>query len=226
MVISPGGFFCGHRTFWCSKAWNGQEANLFFCFTRLDGMKSLPFISILLVVAVSLGAGCTQPKTSADQDAALINPSLETLALTADDAPSGFIVTESRAKTHAEISDFARNLGWQGGWTVRYTGMPDTLMNGTEIVATITVYPPGQMEDIVTFAGAQERSIAGPDATELISPAFGEYRTAFSGITGDDPIVGIIFAKGSHLIVLRMNGDGADYPTLVSLAKSADAKIP
>jgi hypothetical protein len=82
------------------------------------------------------------------------------------------------------------------------------------------------MEDIVALVGAQDRSIAGPGATELVSPAFGEYRMAFSGTSGDDPLFGIIFAKGSHLVVLKMSGAGADYATLVSLARSADAKIP
>lgn len=189
-------------------------------------MKSVPLMFIFLVLAVSLGAGCTHAKTSADQDAAAKTPSLETLALTAGDAPPGFTVTESRAKTREEVSDVARNLGWEGGWIVRYTGMPDTLMNGTEIVATITGYPAGQMEDIVALAGAQDRSIAGPGATELVSPAFGEYRTAFSGTAENEPLIEIIFSKGSYLVVLKMSGNAADFATLVSLARSADAKIP
>lgn len=189
-------------------------------------MKSLPLIFILLVVAVSLGAGCTQAEAPADPNTVTKTPLLETLALDAGDAPPGFTVTESRAKTRAEVGDFAQNLGWEGGWTVRFDGMPGTLMNGTEIVETITVYPAGQMEEIVALVSAQDRSSAGSGATDLSPPEFGEYRRAFSGTAGDAPMVEIIFAKGAHLVVLKMSGPGADYATLVSLARTADAKIP
>jgi hypothetical protein len=189
-------------------------------------MKSLSLIFILLVVVMSLGAGCTQAESPAGQEAASKTAPLETLALTAGDAPPGFTLTESRAKTRAEVGDFARNLGWEGGWTVRYAGMQGTLMNGTEIVGTITVYPAGQMKDIIALAETQDRSSAGPGVTELSAPAFGEYRRAFSGTAGDDPMVEILFSKGSYLVVLKMSGDGTDYATLVSLAKSADARIP
>jgi len=211
-------------------------------------MKWLPVVLFFLfVIGLSLGAGCTQSALPEDIPATPV-PSLADFALTAADAPGNYTLVESRAKTADEVGSLAKDLGWQGGYVVTYSGMPDHPMGATEITQTITTYPASGMADIVAFVDTTDQSDPELVVTNLPSPSLGEYSHAFSGKAisqivfsenKGDPLgsgslkgslkhdrVEIIFAKDSTLEVLKMTGPNADYATLKALSGIAYAKLP
>lgn len=207
----------------------------------------------ILMAAMIFGAGCTK---TADSPAVVLptpaqpvpGSSLSSYALTAVDAPVNYTLTESRAKSPDEVSSLARNLGWSGGYVVKYSGMPDDAMGATEITQSITTYPAANMQDILALIEANDRSDKELTITALSSPGLGQDSRAFSGKAisqivmrekTDNPldsgslkgslkqdVVEIIFAKDSTLEVLRMTGPHADYATLKGLATKAFAKMP
>lgn len=211
-------------------------------------MKWLPVVLfVLFVIGLSLGAGCTQSAHPEDIPAAPA-PLLADLALTAADAPDNYTLVESRAKTADEVGSLAQDLGWQGGYVVTYSGMPDHPMGPTEISQTITTYPAANILDLVAFVNTNDRADPELIITPLPPPGLGEQSHAFSGKAGSqivvrenkgDPlmtgslkgslkqdVVEIIFAKGTTLVVLRMTGPYADYALLRELAEKAYAKLP
>jgi hypothetical protein len=216
-------------------------------------MKWIPFFLFGLVIgAMVIGAGCTRT------DGAGAAPSVATpaspqsplagFALTAADVPQNFTLVESRAKTSEEVSSLAKNLGWSGGYVVRFSGMADHPQGATEIVQTITTYPSANLSEIVTVAEANDRADRDLVFTDLPDPGLGKDSRAFSGRplaqvvlheNTRDPLssgsfqgtlkqgmVEIIFTKGPAFEVLRMTGPGADYATLLPLARKSSARLP
>lgn len=211
-------------------------------------MKGLPVVlCVLFVIVLLLVAGCTQSAPSKENPAAA-QRSLADLALTAADAPDNYTLVESRAKTADEVGNLAHDLGWQGGYVVTFSGMPDHPVGATEISQTIATYPAEGMADIVAYVDTTDRSDPELVITILPSPSLGEHSYAFSGKAisqivfsenKGDPLgsgtlkgslkhdqVEIIFAKGSTLEVLKMTGPNADYATLKALSGIAIAKLP
>jgi hypothetical protein len=210
----------------------------------------LAFLSCILVSGLLMGAGCTQPvsNTGPTSPAGIPASPLGALALTAADAPANYTLVESRAKTIDEVGPMARDLGWEGGYLVKYSGLPDNRMGPTEITQTITTYPAAGMHDMVALVEANDKSDNELIITALPSPGLGNSSLAFSGKAisqivmrekTDNPldsgslkgslkqdIVEIIIARDSTLEVLRMTGPGADYATLETLAKKAYQRFP
>lgn len=210
------------------------------------------FLSCILIGAMIFGSGCTKAESPAAIPATQVPSapasSLSSYALTAADAPVNYTLTESRAKAPDEVGSLARNLGWAGGYVVKYSGQPDDRMGPTTITQTITTYPAANMQEILALTDTNDRSDKELTITALPSPGLGQDSRAFSGKAisqivmrekTDSPldtgtlqgsfkqdIVQIIFAKGSTIEVLRMSGPHADYAMLKSLAEKAYAKIP
>lgn len=216
-------------------------------------MKWLPvFLIFILFTAMVFGAGCTQAGEPATIPAAPAQPSpdssLSSFALTAADTPANYTLVESRAKTPDEVKNLAMNLGWAGGYVVKYSGMPDDKMGPTEITQTIATYPAASIPEILALADTNDRADRELVITGLPSPGLGKDSRAFSGKatsqivlrpdTGDplssgtlkgslkQDMVEIIFAKDSTMEVLRMTGPHADYATLKPLAEKAFSKLP
>jgi len=211
-------------------------------------MKRVPVVLfILIVIAMAAGSGCTQaPPPEAEPDT-LTSP-ISDLALTSGDTPANFTLVDSRPKTADEVGSLAKDLGWQKGYVVTYTGMPDHRMGPTEITQTIAIYPEERIPEIVAFADTNDRADPELIITVLPPPLPGENSHAFSGKAGSQIVlrpdsgapldsgslkgsfkqdmVEIIFARGSTLEVLRMTGPYADYATLSVLAQKAYAKLP
>jgi hypothetical protein len=211
-------------------------------------MMWLPvFLVVSFILIMMAAAGCTQPATPVAEPAAS-SSSLGGYALTAADAPANYTFIKGRAKTSEEIGDLAKSLGWQGGYEASYAGMANNPAGGTLIVQTITMYPEERMAEIVALADAGERSDSDLTYTILTAPDLGENSRAFSGTAGGaivhrdstgnplapasmagtvrQDVVGIIFSKGSNLVVLKMTGPDTDYATLSALAEKAYVKLP
>jgi hypothetical protein len=210
------------------------------------------FLSCLLIGAMIFSSGCMKAESPAAIPAtqAQTGPgsSLSRYALTAADAPVNYTLTKSRVKTSDEVGGLAKNLGWAGGYVVKYSGLPDDRVGPTTITQTITTYPAATMPEILALTDTNDRSDKELSITALPSPGLGQDSRAFSGKAisqivmrekTDDPldsgtlqgsfkqdIVEIIFAKGSTIEGLRVSGPHADFGTLKGLAEKAYAKLP
>lgn len=217
---------------------------------------SRSLIVSLICCAALICAGCTQSPASP------VPVSLATgtvpggdpaqLALTRSDLPQGFTLVESRAKTSADLSKIALELGWQGGYVARFTSPAAGGMGGSEIVQSIAIYPERIMPDVITLAEQQGRSDSSLAYFDLPVRGLGGNARAFSGKAGrqviikptpENPVVAgmkagegqavstndvamIIFSKGNTFEAFRMAGPSPDTALLLELAQKAYAKIP
>jgi hypothetical protein len=213
------------------------------------------FISLVCCMAL-ICAGCIQSPASPVSVTSATGPvpvgDPEQLALTQSDMPLGFTLVESRAKTSADLSKIAMELGWQGGYVARFTGPAAGGMGGSEIVQSIAIYPEKTIPDVITLAEQQGRSDSSLVYSDLTVRGLGENARAFSGKAGmqvtikptpANPVVAgmksgevqavstndvamIIFSKGNTFEAFRMTGPSADTALLLELALKAYAKIP
>ncbi|MFA4861109.1 hypothetical protein [Methanoregula sp.] len=220
-------------------------------------MKVLSSILLSLAVcAVLLAAGCTgtgtSPGTSPAATPAVSTTNLSALALMPADVPPNFTLAYQSAKNPAEISNIARDLGWQGGYTVRYTGPAGANGVPGEILQSIAVYPVASIPGVIAMADKQDRADTDLEYSNI---TMGTATFTASGFTGKapaglyikptniNPLVGgsenhdvsaelksdvaeIIFSKGTIIEIIRVTGPDATMETVTSLAQKAYAKIP
>jgi hypothetical protein len=211
---------------------------------------SRSLILVSLLCSLLLAAGCTHSTPSPVPPAA--GPVLADLALTPADLPPGFTLAESRAKNSSDVGTLARQLGWQGGYVVRYSGTSPDGGRQTAIVQSIAVYPAGTVPDIVTIVDKQDQSDTDLNYTEIRSGVPGDHGTGFYGrasapvlvkatnvnplvpgpenqdveTLAKDNIAEVIFSRGTTFEVISITGPGADVATVTALAQKAYAKIP
>jgi hypothetical protein len=218
--------------------------------------------TVLLVCAALAGAAClsTAPSASPAQPYA-VTPALPAppgplaaLALTPEDVPAGYVLTESRAKNISEVGSLAISLGWGEGYVVQYTSGSGRSTNATTIGQTITTYPVNNIPGIIGVIGRQEQAGTAMTYTPIPSPGIDNSSGGYVGRVhaatasgGDDtgsPVSGIFttgdssqavagqdvseiyFARGGVLEVIRVTGPGADAATVTALARKAAARIP
>lgn len=218
--------------------------------------KSRILLVTLVICAAIFSAGCTQNSTSQLQvtpvttSVNVANPAQ--LALTQSDVPQGFTLVESKAKTAADVSKLALELGWQNGYGVRFISPAQDARGANEIVQSIAIYQERTIKDVIAMAEQQGRSDADLTYTDLTVMGLGNNARAFSGKasaqillkpTQDNPlftgknenevpavfkteVTEIIFSKGNTFEVLIMTGPSPDTALLFDLAKKAYAKIP
>ena len=210
----------------------------------------------LVICAAIFSAGCTQnstsqvPVTPVTTSVNVANPAQ--IALTQSEVPQGFTQVERWAKTPADVSKLALDLGWQAGYEVRFISPVQGGMGNNEIVQSIAIYPESTIKDVIAMADQQGRPDTDLTYTNLPVQGLGNNSRAFSGkassqillkptqanqlITGLDKnevqaifkneVAEIIFSKGNTFEVIKMTGPSVDTPLLIDLAKKAYAKIP
>jgi len=217
---------------------------------------SRKLIVSLVICAAVFCAGCTQnlsskvPVAPVTVSVPVADPAQ--LALTQSDVPQGFAMVESRAKTPADVSKLALDLGWQDGYEVRFSSPAQVGRGGDEIIQSIAIYQERTIPDVITLAEQQGRSDSDLTYTDLKVRGLGNNARAFSGKASAqilikpadaNPILAgmnknevqavfknevaeIIFSKGNTFEVFRMTGPSPDTVLLVNLAEKAYAKIP
>lgn len=216
-------------------------------------MKVLSSILLSLAVcAVLLASGCTGTGTSPGTSAAAPATNLSALALTPADVPPNFTLASQSAKNPADVSNIARDLGWQGGYTVRYTGPAGANGIKGEILQSIAVYPAANIPSVIAMSDKQDRADTDLEYSNI---TMGTATFTASGFTGKAPaglyikptnvnplvsgpenhdvsavlksdVAEIIFSKGTIIEVIRVTGPDATMETVTSLAEKAYAKIP
>jgi len=219
-------------------------------------MKAIQYLLFALVAcAAILCAGCTGTANPSAPPAASQTASttdLAPLALTPADVPQNFTLVSSTARSQDDVGALARNLGWQGGYTVRYTGPVGPNGVPAEIVQSIAIYPPDMMSNLAAMADKQDRADTDLTYTNFTRGTVGTASRGFFGKapaglyikpTNANPLVSgpehhdvatvlktdlaeIIFTKGNTFEVIRMTGPGADEQAVTALAEKAYAKIP
>jgi len=200
----------------------------------------------ILIAGMVVFAGCTREGSSPSVAATPASPSpaLSTSALAAADAPANFTLAESRVKTPDEVANRAKDLGWEDGYLVKFSGTAD---GQTAITQNLVTYPAASIPVIMRTIESEAMGETGRVFTPLPSPGLGESSYAFSGKadtrsaspqngnplqivtpgTGQKPdMVEIIFTKGSTIEILRMEGPGTDYAILRNLSGTAWARLP
>jgi hypothetical protein len=197
-----------------------------------------------LVCAAAVGTGCISgtgqpsPATPAVPPAA---GNLSLLALTPADLPAGFVLAESREKKQGDVGGLAREIGWDGGYAIRYTRPAGDSGNATVVLQSIAVYPEQNLPAIIVQVDGQDRAVFNETGTGLVLQNLGPGCRGFSthmlpvvsvpgnttGMTdADTDVTEIIFSRGTILEVIRMSGPGTDAATVTSLAETAYRKIP
>jgi hypothetical protein len=200
-------------------------------------------VSFLAFAAV-IGTGCVSgtgqsPPSIPAVPSATSNLSL--LVLAPADVPAGFILTESREKKQDEVGGLAREIGWDGGYVIRYTKPAVDPGNPTVILQSIAIYPEQNLPAIIARVDEQDRAGFNQTITSLALQNLGPDSRGFSAHmlpavsvpgngTGmseaDTDVVEIIFSRGTIFEVVRMSGPGTDVATLQSLAETAYRKNP
>ncbi|NMB79195.1 MAG: hypothetical protein GYA23_08885 [Methanomicrobiales archaeon] len=209
---------------------------------------SFTLLSGFLLAAVVLNAGCTQADNTAVVPVTPVPPAvLAAGGLTPNEVPAGFTKTTDREKRTDEVGDLARDLGWESGHIVEYSGITGNSTKPTVITQTMTVYRSKEMGKIARIIETNDQNQHGLGIQSLSPPNLGENSRAFSGKAGMliDPrqdaqsplatgsataayredMVEIIFTKGPVLEVITMTGPGSDYPALLEMAVKAYDKI-
>jgi len=218
-------------------------------------MKAIVFLVLFLVAcAAILGAGCTvtQQSNAPATTPAASSTDLSKLALTPPDVPQNFTLVSAAAKNPADVGKLARDLGWQGGYTVRYTGPAGANGVPSEIVQSIAVYPAANIPNLMVMADTQDRSDTDLEYTNITMGTANITGRGFVGkapaglfikptnvnplVTGSEhhdvsaelksDVAEITFSKGNIFEVIRMTGPGASREAVTSLAEKAYAKIP
>lgn len=218
-------------------------------------MHISPLLLFLLVISAAVFcAGCTQNPSSqvpvTPLTVPVANPSQ--ISLAQPDAPQGFSLVESRAKTPDEVSKLALDLGWQDGYVVRFISPAQGEKGDSEIIQSIAIYPERTIKEVIAIAEQQGQFDSDLTYTNLPVQGLGNNARAFTGKaskqilvkpTDANPVFAgmdknevqavsksdvaeIIFSKGNTFEVFRMTGPAPDTALLIDLAKKAYAKIP
>jgi len=199
----------------------------------------LTIITIFLIVLL-YSAGCMAVH-STDQNSGTTKTaepriSLEAIALNSGDVSGNVTVLENRQKQPTDVSDLALNLGWQGGYIVRFVTNEDSFEKPTIISQNIAIYPKDRMQNIVDYVVLSEKKNSSYTFVDLPDPGIGDYSIAYtayksnetSSLTTTSPSAEyyeIIFTKGEVFEVLQMRGPAADFNTILNFAKTAYKKL-
>ncbi|PKL70231.1 MAG: hypothetical protein CVV30_02405 [Methanomicrobiales archaeon HGW-Methanomicrobiales-1] len=200
-------------------------------------------IAIMLVVQMAIiSAGCLTPAAAPVPPAPLppeitLTPestratiSAGDMALRLADLPPDYLIRDRRAIAYSEVSQLARDLGWQQGYAATFYRMNREKDDLTGIRQSISLYPPENM--VKVYAIGTEEYLAGQEGItrfEIPFPATGDKSIAFretrDGDLQDFAVYTVMFKKKNVFETITMGGTTTDYETLKDVARKAAEKI-
>jgi len=162
------------------------------------------------------------------------NLSTEELAervLWPSDLPGDYLVVESRMRTTADVSPIARDLGWKGGYIVRYQPDGQAAYSGSSIQQVISVYPAENISRALPSTRYHRRMAEENHENmivdELPDPGIGDRSTATKLSRPDDNTSACLidFVRNDVYEQIMVYGPAPDYETAKSIAAIAAAKI-
>lgn len=177
-------------------------------------------ICLILLLVITIVGGCAeQIKKSSKQPAELV--------LELADLPEGYTVKEKTPRLKSDVSDDALNLGWQGGYYVRYAKIGENIFDVAVIDQSISVYPVENITKVIDLPYELDENTL---MEELPVPNIGDNSRAFRYTTTDElgaeeRFYQIGFVKMNIYVNFYMSGTTTDYEFLTQLAKKVEAKI-
>lgn len=219
-------------------------------------MQYSRYLIVALILSASLLiAGCTQGQKNpvpGGTPTPAVQPGIPQLLIDPSDLPPNFTLVLSFAKSPGDVGTVARDLGYEGGYIVRYI-MPAADQRGpTNITQSIAFYPEKNIPSIISLSDKQDQSDPDLSYTDLPAPGLGNDSRGFFGNakaqvivkpTNENPlatgpgshdvaivftreVAEILFAKGTTFEAIRMEGPGANATITRELAEKAYSKIP
>lgn len=212
------------------------------------------FVLVILICGVLAATGCLS-STANPPPVTATAISLPSIALDRTDLPDGYVLTMSREKSAADVSQLAKSLGWEGGYVVEYT---KSSAPGTVILHSLAGYNEGSMPDVIEYVNKADRSCSDLGYYDINVTGLGDKSRAFIGYVPNNGQVAIptatpasgaiadiaiskegsktmtcgqgyleiIFAKGNVLEVIRFTGPVIDHQEAIPIAQKAYSKIP
>jgi hypothetical protein len=201
------------------------------------------FITTMLVVyLVICAAGCLSPAQASpplSEPLPAATPSPEStratvqpggMALQVTDLSSDYLLKDRTVVAFNEVSQLARDLGWQQGYRVTFYRMNREKEDMTGIIQSISVYPPENIYKV--FAVEKEAMITSGNSDmryEIPFPATGDQSIAFResrpGYPLDFAVYTVIFTKKNVFETITMGGTTTDYETLKDVVRKAADRI-
>lgn len=212
------------------------------------------FVLLILICGVLAVTGCTS-STANPPPVTATAVSLPSIALDRTDLPEGYVLTVSREKSSADVSQLAHSLGWEGGYVVEYT---KSSAPGTVILHSLAGYNEGSMPDVIEYVNRADRSCSDLGYYDFTVTGLGDKSRAFIGyvpnngqvvipasapasgplndiaitnektntMTCGQNYVEIIFTKGNILEVIRFTGPVINDKEAIAIAQKAYNKLP
>jgi hypothetical protein len=202
-------------------------------------------VMLLVAMLFACSAGCTEPPATTEVvTTAATTPtpeplpetpetatSIGDLALDLPDLPDDYILRDRSVMISPDVSQLARNLGWQGGYFVVFDRVGRIKTDQTRIRQSISIFPAEVMDRVFNL---EKLAFEGGD-TLMASP----YEIPFPEIGGNSiayrlnnmPEEGqvtytVLFTRNEAFERITMSGTSTDYETLKDIVQKAEAKVP
>lgn len=149
------------------------------------------------------------------------------LALQLSDLPEGFEIGERTEKTESDVSQDAKDKGWEKGYYVRFVKLGENLLQVTTIEHSNSIYP---AENVSKVLESNWWNGTNTVVEDLSDPKIGDKSKAYR-ITAEGELVTntgyvIEFVKLDVYTMIVISGTvGIDYELLKELASKAEQKI-
>ncbi len=198
------------------------------------------FLLVVLLIGVICVSSCVQQtitpsgtgKEQTTRPAELPKPKLSTLepselALQLSDFSSNYAIKDRAERVKSDVNQKAIDLGWKGGYYVKYARVGDNLLDITVIEQAISIYPIEHISEILTLPRESNENITFDG---LSNPNVGDNSRAFRITLKDEfdtelRYYQIEFIKMDVYESIYMSGTTTDYELLKDLSKKATAKI-
>ncbi|MDO9325071.1 MAG: hypothetical protein Q7T80_08975 [Methanoregula sp.] len=152
------------------------------------------------------------------------------MALQLSDIPPDYLLRDRTVIAYSEVSQLARDLGWQQGYRASFYRMNREKDDITGILQSISVYPPENIDKVYSID--KEEILSGKNGTtqhEIPFPAIGDQSIAFRETRILDhrelAVYTVIFTKKNVFETITMGGTTTDYEMLKDMARKATDKI-
>ncbi len=203
----------------------------------------LRFIALIFVMQLAIcSAGClsqapvtpsppiSMPTTIPVPESTIATIPPGTMALQLTDVPGDYLLKERDVIAYSEVSQLARNLGWQQGYQVTFYRMNREKDDITGIRQSISVYPPeniGKVYDLETEGILSSRN--GTTRHAIPFPRIGDQSIAFRETRIANPmdiaVYTVIFSRKNVFETITMGGTTTDYEMLKEVVRKAADKI-
>jgi hypothetical protein len=203
----------------------------------------LRFIALIFVMQLAIcSAGClsqapvtpspptSMPTTIPVPESTIATIPPGTMALQLTDVPGDYLLKERDVIAYSEVSQLARDLGWQQGYQVTFYRMNREKDDITGIRQSIRVYPPeniGKVYDLETEGILSSRN--GTTRHAIPFPRIGDQSIAFRETRIANPmdiaVYTVIFSRKNVFETITMGSTTTDYEMLKEVVRKAADKI-